>query len=160
MQMEKLSDPVAAVAAVVAKVPTRLLMTQYKTGTFSSHEDFLRQVSLARGRVKRGGSPDVEAAARIILSDWRDGKLPFHTLPPSRGNEVYESATVVSDYSREFDISAVIAQEEHLVLSKLEQEQASLVQPQHVWMPLLIGSHTCIVSQPGPSHMICRDFAG
>lgn len=122
MQLEKLSDPVSAVAAIAARVPVRLLMTQYKIGTFSSHDDMLQQVAQARGKLKRGGAADTVGAARIVLTDWRDGKLPFHTLPPTRGNEKHEHATVVSEYSRQFDVSAVFASEEQTVLARLDED--------------------------------------
>lgn len=112
----------SAVGAIIAKVPSRLLMTLYRTGTFCNHDDLLRQVAQARGKLKRGGTADSEGAARIVLADWRDGKLPFHTLPPSRGNEKHEHAAIVSQYSQELDINAVIIQEEKHVLAKLDNE--------------------------------------
>lgn len=122
LQLEKLADPVTAVAAIVARVPSRLLMTQYKTGTFCNHDDLLRQVAQARGKLKRGGTADSEGAARIVLADWRDGKLPFHTLPPSRGNEKHEHAAIVSQYAKDLDINAVIIQEEEQVLAELDNQ--------------------------------------
>lgn len=126
-----------AVAAIVARVPNRLLMTQYKSGLFSDYEDLLRQVAQARGKLKRGGTADLEGAAHIVLADWRDGKLPFHTLPPSRGHEKHEGAAVVAQYSKEFDISAVVAQEERNVLGKLDQDSDMHAQPMNVHAPFL-----------------------
>eukprot|EP00892_Ulva_mutabilis_P007479 jgi/Ulvmu1/5102/UM021_0119.1 len=126
-KLEKLADPVSAVAAIVARVPARLLMTQYKVGTFNTHDNMLQQVAQARGKLKRGGTADLESAARIVLTDWRDGKLPFHTLPPARGNEKHEHATVVSEYSREFDANAVFAAEEQSILAKLDEDAAAQI---------------------------------
>lgn len=45
----------------------------YKIPSFEAAEDFLQKVATARGRLKKGGIVDVDAAARIILRDWNEG---------------------------------------------------------------------------------------
>ena len=51
-----------------------------------------------------------------VLGDWNSGRIPFYTLPPSRGNEEHASAAVVAAFGADFNIdemnSAVIAGEE------------------------------------------------
>jgi len=50
------------------------------------------------------GSPPVQAAARIVLQDWTQGRIPYYTLPPQqRPNQQHESAEVVSSWAAEFD---------------------------------------------------------
>lgn len=44
-----------------------------------------------------------------MLQDWNGGVIPFYTLPPSRGNEEFESAAVVSGWAAEFDADKVRA---------------------------------------------------
>lgn len=134
----------SAVTAIVARVPARLLMTQYKVGMFSSQDDMLQQVAHARGKLRRGGTADIEGAARIVLTDWRDGKLPFHTLPPSRGNEKHEHATVVTEYSKEFDIGAISAAEEKTVLAKLDEDTTTQA-PRSVRSPLCMCFSTMLL---------------
>ena len=34
------------------------------------------------GKVKKGGIPDREAAAKIVLQGWNSGKIKFYTHPP------------------------------------------------------------------------------
>ena len=53
--------------------PARLLVTLYKIPSFDSVDDFLQKVAAVRGKLKKGGVADVEAAARIILHDWNEG---------------------------------------------------------------------------------------
>lgn len=45
--------------------------------------DFIQQVGLRRGRLTRGGQVDEEATARMILTDWNDGRIPYYTYPPA-----------------------------------------------------------------------------
>lgn len=46
----------------------------------------------------------MQAAARIVLQDWNDGRIPYYTLPPKqRANQQYDTAEVVSSWAAEFD---------------------------------------------------------
>lgn len=53
--------------------PARQLVTLYKIPSFDSVDDFLQKVATVRGKLKKGGIVDTEAAARIILHDWNEG---------------------------------------------------------------------------------------
>ena len=60
--------------------PARLLVTLYKIPSFDSVDDFLQKVATVRGKLKKGGIVDIEAAARIILHDWNEGILTWSLL--------------------------------------------------------------------------------
>nr|KJB42436.1 hypothetical protein B456_007G153300 [Gossypium raimondii]KJB42437.1 hypothetical protein B456_007G153300 [Gossypium raimondii] len=72
-RIEKLDDPVAPVKEILKLCPERLLVTIYKIPGFESVDEFLQNVATVRGKLKKGGIVDVEAAARIILHDWNEG---------------------------------------------------------------------------------------
>ena len=55
----------------------------------------------------------MEATARLILQDWCAGKIPYFTEPP-REEAPRGQAEVVSTWSKEFDMEALL---------KLEQDQ-------------------------------------
>jgi len=56
------------------------LMSLYKLPSFSSVDDFLQKVATIRGKLKKGGILDVEAAVKIVLHDWNEGKPPSFVL--------------------------------------------------------------------------------
>jgi len=60
----------------------------------------------------KGGVPDIQSAARAILNDWNSGRIPFYTLPPAVRTSTHISADIVSEWSKEFDLSGVTAEEE------------------------------------------------
>jgi nuclear GTP-binding protein len=64
-------------------------------------------------------SPAPQAAARIVLQDWNGGNIPFYTLPPSRGNEAFDSAEVVAGWAAEFDADQVFAAEQKAIIDHL-----------------------------------------
>jgi nuclear GTP-binding protein len=38
-------------------------------------------VAIKKGKLKKGGEPDVDATAKLILFDWQRGDIPFYNLP-------------------------------------------------------------------------------
>ncbi|EPQ60015.1 NGP1NT-domain-containing protein [Gloeophyllum trabeum ATCC 11539] len=49
---------------------------------------FLDALARMKGRLLKGGEPDLEGVARIVLSDWVRGRIPFFVPPPERPEEV------------------------------------------------------------------------
>ena len=44
--------------------------------------DFLLQVARKRGRIGRGGIPNLKSAAMAVITDWRDGRIQGFVEPP------------------------------------------------------------------------------
>lgn len=51
-------------------------------------EVFLDKLARMKGRLLKGGEPDLEAVAKIVLSDWVRGRIPFFVAPPERSEEL------------------------------------------------------------------------
>ncbi|KAG6841731.1 hypothetical protein C0991_007617 [Blastosporella zonata] len=51
-------------------------------------EVLLDKLARMKGRLLKGGEPDMEAVAKIILSDWVRGRIPFFVPPPERSEEL------------------------------------------------------------------------
>uniref|UniRef100_A0A7N2M2E7 NAC domain-containing protein n=1 Tax=Quercus lobata TaxID=97700 RepID=A0A7N2M2E7_QUELO len=69
-RIEKLDDPTGPVKEILRRCPPSMLVTLYKLPSFDSVDDFLQEVAIVRGKLKKGGVVDVEAAERIVLHDW------------------------------------------------------------------------------------------
>jgi hypothetical protein len=48
-----------------------------------------------------------QAAARIVLQDWNDGRIPFFTRPPVRDDHGEAAAAIVPSWGADFDAEAV-----------------------------------------------------
>lgn len=59
-QVEQLSDPVLPVSEIVRRCPARQLMELYKVAAFGGAEQFLQLVATARGKLKKGGTVDMQ----------------------------------------------------------------------------------------------------
>lgn len=106
-RIEKLADPVSPVKEILKLCPARVLISLYKIPSFDSVDDFLQIVATVRGKLKKGGIVDIDAAARIVLHDWNIGKIPYYTMPPVRDQGEPSEAKIVSQFSKEFNIDEV-----------------------------------------------------
>lgn len=71
------------VKEILKLCPARMLVTLYKVPSFDSVDDFLQKVATVRGKLKKGGIVDVDAAARIVLHNWNEGMTLFASVPLS-----------------------------------------------------------------------------
>ena len=58
---------------------------------------------------RQGGTVNTDAAARIVLTDWNDGRIPYYTEPPQRQTAAPEDAAIVSNWGADFDADQVFA---------------------------------------------------
>lgn len=54
-------------------------------------EVFLDKLARMKGRLLKGGEPDIEGVAKIVLSDWVRGRIPFFVPPPERPEALNEA---------------------------------------------------------------------
>jgi len=67
----------------------------------------LQHVAKARGKLRPGGTADTIAAARVVLSDWNDGRIRFYTEPPQRSSGGHDGAAIVKDWAADFSADQV-----------------------------------------------------
>jgi len=103
VKVELLEDPVTPVEVIVSRCQTEQLMELYDIPSFESSYDFLLKLASSRGKLKKGGVPDIESAARSVIQDWNSGKIPYYTVPPVR-KDIHVSSSIVQGYSKEFVI--------------------------------------------------------
>ncbi|RCV40836.1 hypothetical protein SETIT_9G087300v2 [Setaria italica] len=106
-RVEKMEDTISPVKEILSICPHEKLLSLYKVPSFSSVDEFLQKVATLRGKLKKGGIVDVEAAARIVLHDWNEGKIPYYTLPPKRDAGEDSDAVIISEGGKEFNIDEI-----------------------------------------------------
>ncbi len=150
MQIEKLEDAVLPVSEIVKRCPARQLMAIYKVPAFEGTDQFLQHIALARGKLKKGGTVDVQAAAKVVLQDWNDGRIPFYTMPPLReAQQGHAAAEVVTTWGNDFDADQVMI------------HCNSDISPFHVMLASL-SCHACVPFKPmwGGCTMLCMLATG
>lgn len=91
---KQIDDPVPAVTLLIRRLSSSPDLIQKLTNVYDIPEllpsrtdgdittDFLVQVARKRGRLGRGGIPNVNAAAMTVVTDWRDGRIQGWVEPP------------------------------------------------------------------------------
>jgi nuclear GTP-binding protein len=75
-------------------------------------DEFLDALARAKGRLLKGGEPDIEGAAKIVLGDWVRGRIPYFVVPPERPaelneREAKERARLAKSNGRESEVKLV-----------------------------------------------------
>lgn len=82
IRTESLEDPVGPVIELLKRCSVARIMEFYSLPAFTDAMEFLQLLSRRLGKLKKGGAPEVTAAARVVLSDFNAGKISYYTVPP------------------------------------------------------------------------------
>ncbi|VDN00938.1 unnamed protein product [Thelazia callipaeda] len=82
VRVENVKDPINHVQGVLDRVKDQYLMKTYSIGPFTDVYDFLTKICIKNGRLLKGGDPDWNTAAKIVLNDFQRGRIPYYVLPP------------------------------------------------------------------------------
>ncbi|KIJ66493.1 hypothetical protein HYDPIDRAFT_86755 [Hydnomerulius pinastri MD-312] len=96
LRVEALPTPSEHIPALMARVKPLYLSRTYGVALPDADdptrgwdaEDFLNALAKMKGRLLKGGEPDADGVAKIILSDWVRGRIPFFVAPPERPEEL------------------------------------------------------------------------
>merc|ERR1719193_2961979 len=103
IRTDTMEDPVTPIEAILQRCPQQQMCLQYNIATYNNVHEFLGLVARKLGKLTKGGIPNHNMAARIVLNDWNSGKIKYFTLPPeTETKETHVSAEVVSEFAKEF----------------------------------------------------------
>jgi nuclear GTP-binding protein len=108
VNIEDMTDVLTPIHAIVDKCPAAYLMQIYNIPKFTEKDavQFLSLVAKANGKLKKGGIPNTDAAARLILHDWNSGKIKYYCKPPAE----FMKSTAASHGRVEVDLGSMVDQ--------------------------------------------------
>ncbi|KAL7628056.1 nuclear GTP-binding protein nug1 [Parahypoxylon ruwenzoriense] len=140
---KQIEDPIPAVTLLIKRISAspelfQKLMDVYDlpplipSSNGDATTDFLVQVARKRGRLGRGGVPNLKAAAMTVVTDWRDGRiqgwvdapvLPVATETTVKGSEVRHGSPsvptimpdqkeIVTEWAKEFKLEGLWGDDE------------------------------------------------
>ncbi|KAK7409205.1 nuclear GTP-binding protein nug1 [Neonectria punicea] len=101
---KQIDDPVPAVSLLLKRLGTSPELMQKLTNVYDipallpsrvdgdTTTDFLVQVARKRGRIGRGGIPNLNAAAMTVVTDWRDGRIQGWVEAPTLAVETGDAS--------------------------------------------------------------------
>ncbi|CAK8690488.1 unnamed protein product [Clavelina lepadiformis] len=103
VKIESLDDPVTPVAAILSRCNKQQIMMRYNVVDYEDALEFLEQLAHRKGKLKKGGVPNIDFAAKSILQDWNSGKISYYTHPPQDKGNTHVDAKIVEKMTKEFD---------------------------------------------------------
>lgn len=82
VRVENVDSPSEHIPAVLARVKPEYICQTYNLKSWTNYEDFLTQLARRGGKLLKGGEPDLDTCAKMVLNDWMRGKIPFYVEPP------------------------------------------------------------------------------
>lgn len=126
---KSISDPIPAVTLLVSRLSVsspqlNALQTLYQlpplmpsTSANDYVTDLLVQIARKRGRLGKGGVPNIRSAAMAVLMDWRDGRImggwiepPVLDAPTTAASGVgrgMENKQIVTEWAEEFKLEGL-----------------------------------------------------
>eukprot|EP00897_Mesotaenium_endlicherianum_P006548 jgi/Mesen1/5921/ME000030S05187 len=92
VRVANLEDASGHVDEVLRRVKKEYLTRAYHIQDWEDATDFLTKLAKHAGKLLRGGEPDLNTAAKMVLQDWQRGKIPFFTPPPSADDAAGDAA--------------------------------------------------------------------
>ncbi|NWR67140.1 GNL3 protein, partial [Bucorvus abyssinicus] len=77
------ADVLEGVDAILNNCSKQKVMMRYTLPDFRNTEEFLTLLAQKRGMLKKGGVPDMENIAKLLLCDWTGAKISYHSQPPA-----------------------------------------------------------------------------
>ena len=82
VQIEKVGDAEVFIPALLERVKPIYIQAQYGIDEWEDAEDFLTKYARYTGKLLKGGDPDLNAVAKMVLNDWLRGRIPYFVPPP------------------------------------------------------------------------------
>lgn len=82
VRVENLETPAEHIPALMSRVKPEYLKQTYEVKSWTDSQDFLGQLARRMGKLLKGGEPDYETCAKMVLNDWVRGKIPYFVAPP------------------------------------------------------------------------------
>ncbi|MCI4390158.1 hypothetical protein PGIGA_G00119380 [Pangasianodon gigas] len=104
VKIEQLVDPVPAIETILRRCSKKQIMEHFGVPDFHTTLDFLSLLAHRQGKLRKGGLPDSDQAAKSVLMDWTGGRINYFTHPPeTHVLPTHVSAQILTEMSKEFD---------------------------------------------------------
>ncbi|GKU05709.1 nucleolar hypothetical protein [Fusarium langsethiae] len=88
VRVEKVEHPEQYIQPLLNRVKQHHMEKTYELKGWTNSTEFLELLARKAGRLLRGGEPDLDGVAKMVLNDFMRGKIPWFTPPPKSEGEV------------------------------------------------------------------------
>uniref|UniRef100_A0A2P2HYV0 Nucleolar GTP-binding protein 2 n=1 Tax=Hirondellea gigas TaxID=1518452 RepID=A0A2P2HYV0_9CRUS len=116
VRIEYLSSPCDYIPTIMKRCRHDYLSVTYKVSGWKTADEFLEMVARRMGRLLRGGEPDKNSIAKLILNDWQRGRIPYFVPPAGHDSSQYQKVKQVENEELELQTRLKMEEEERVEL--------------------------------------------
>uniref|UniRef100_A0A8D0ADD5 G protein nucleolar 3 like n=1 Tax=Sander lucioperca TaxID=283035 RepID=A0A8D0ADD5_SANLU len=121
VKIEQLVDPLSPVEAILRRCNKAQIMEHYGVSDFHTALEFLAMLARRQGKLRKGGLPDTDKAAKSVLMDWTGGRISYFTHPPETHTlPTHVSAEIVTEMGKAFDWDELEKGNQEVLAGKVE----------------------------------------
>ncbi|GHJ84646.1 hypothetical protein NliqN6_1048 [Naganishia liquefaciens] len=131
IRVENLATPAEHIPGLLARVRPEYLERTYglehREGGWAGEEGasvMLSAIAKKSGKLLKGGEPDQESVAKMILNDWIRGKIPYFATPPEKSAQTVNTEEPIASTSTE----AVVDEKERALGVSLQERRVKGVE--------------------------------
>eukprot|EP01089_Gocevia_fonbrunei_P015283 TRINITY_DN4427_c0_g1_i1.p1 TRINITY_DN4427_c0_g1~~TRINITY_DN4427_c0_g1_i1.p1 ORF type:complete len:434 (+),score=117.59 TRINITY_DN4427_c0_g1_i1:38-1303(+) len=114
VKIEQMPDPISPIETILKRCAASKLMSLYRIPAYVNSTEFLSHIARKFGKLGKGGVPNYEMAAIVVLRDWTSGKIPYYTEPPV-STKIHVSAEIVQEWGKVFNLDEIVKTEQSLM---------------------------------------------
>ncbi|CAH7239071.1 guanine nucleotide-binding protein-like 3 [Phodopus roborovskii] len=78
--------PLEAASAILSQADSQQVVLKYTVPGYKDSLDFFTKLAQKRGLHQKGGTPNIESAAKLLWSEWTGASLGYYCHPPASWN--------------------------------------------------------------------------
>lgn len=96
--------PLEAASAILSQADSQQVVLKYTVPGYKDSLDFFTKLAQRRGLHQKGGSANVESAAKLLWSEWTGASLGYYCYPPTSCNPSHFNENTAADMKRGFNL--------------------------------------------------------
>ncbi|XP_068415532.1 guanine nucleotide-binding protein-like 3 [Eschrichtius robustus] len=107
--------PMEAASAILSHADARQVVLKYTVPDFRNSLEFFTSFAQRRGLHQKGGSPNVEGAAKLLWSEWTGASLSYFCHPPTSWTPPHFNESIVTDMKWGFNLEELEKNNAHSI---------------------------------------------
>ncbi|XP_005376967.1 PREDICTED: guanine nucleotide-binding protein-like 3 [Chinchilla lanigera] len=108
--------PLEAASAILSQADARQVVLKYNVPDYKNSLEFFTSLAQRRGLHQKGGSPNVERAAKLLWSEWTGASLGYYCQPStSWALSAHFNGSIVADMKRGFNLEELEKNNAHSI---------------------------------------------
>ncbi|XP_048211824.1 guanine nucleotide-binding protein-like 3 isoform X2 [Perognathus longimembris pacificus] len=112
----ELLKPMEFASAILSQADARQVVLKYTVPSYKNSEEFFTTLAQRRGLHQKGGSLNIEAAAKLLWSEWTGASLGYYCHPPASWTlSPHFNENIVADMRKGFNLEELEKNNTHSI---------------------------------------------